>query len=94
MQADNFTKWMLGISASVIVAMGAALFTTVLALREDMAVIKNELSSMKETVTKLDIIQSQVADHEYRIQWIERTDNHTRADGTTQALDTLRRSIR
>jgi hypothetical protein len=94
MQADNFTKWMLGISASVIVAMGAALFTTVLALREDMAVIKNELSDMKETVTKLDIIQSQVADHEYRIQWIERTDNHTRADGTTRALDTLRRSLR
>ena len=78
----------------MIVAMGAALFTTVLALREDMAVIKSELSDMKETVTKLDIIQSQVADHEYRIQWIERTDNNTRADGTTRAIDTLRRSLR
>lgn len=94
MQTDTFTKWMLGITAAVVVAMGSALFSTVLALREDMAVIKNELSSMKETVTKLDMLQSQVADHEYRIQWIERADDHTRADGTTRTIDTLRRSLR
>ena len=76
---DTFTKWMLGISATVIVAMGGALFSTVVALREDMAVIKNELSGMKETVTKLEIIQQQIADHEYRLQWIERRDpDHTR----------------
>ncbi len=56
MQTDTFTKWMLGITAAVVVAMGSALFSTVLALREDMAVIKNELSSMKETVTKLDML--------------------------------------
>jgi hypothetical protein len=91
---DQFTRWMLGISAAVIVAMGGALFTTILALREDMAVIKNELGSMKETVTKLDIIQSQVSDHEYRIQWIERTGDNTRADGTSRRLDTVRRSLR
>lgn len=91
---DQFSKWMLGISATVIVAMGGALFTTVLALREDMAVIKSELSSMKETVTKLDIIQTQVSDHEYRIQWIERTGDNTSADGTTRRLDTIRRSLR
>lgn len=91
---DQFSRWMLGISATVIVAMGGALFTTVLALREDMAVIKNELGSMKETVTKLDIIQTQVSDHEYRIQWIERTGDNTSADGTTRRLDTVRRSLR
>ena len=91
---DTFSKWMLGISATVIVAMGGALFSTVLALREDMAVIKNELSGMKETVTKLDIIQSQVSDHEYRIQWIERAGDHTSADGTARRVDTVRRSLR
>ena len=37
MQTDTFTKWMLGITAAVVVAMGSALFSTVLALREDMA---------------------------------------------------------
>jgi hypothetical protein len=93
-QSDNFTKWMLGISATVIVAMGGALFSTVVALREDMAVIKNELGGMKETITKLDIIQSQVSDHEYRLQWMERAGDHTRADGTTRRLDTLRRPLR
>ena len=92
--ADNFTKWMLGISAAVIVAMGGALFSTVVALREDMAVIKNELGSMKETVTKLDVLQSQVADHEYRIQWIERAGDNTGADGTARATDTVRRKVR
>jgi hypothetical protein len=93
-QSDNFTKWMLGISATVIVAMGGALFSTVVALREDMAVIKNELGGMKETITKLDIIQSQVSDHEYRLQWMERAGDNTRADGTTRRLDTLRRTLR
>jgi hypothetical protein len=76
---DQFTKWMIGISTIVIVGVGSALFTTVQALREDTAVIKNELSGMKETVTKLEIIQQQIADHEYRLQWIERRDpDHTR----------------
>lgn len=91
---DNFTKWMLGISATVIVAMGGALFSTVVALREDMAVIKNELGSMRLDVAKLERIQTQLADHEYRIQWIERTGDNTRADGTARAVDTLRRSVR
>ena len=95
MMQDNFTKWMLGITAGVVVAMGGALFSTVLALREDMAVIKTNLADMKETVTKLDVIQSQVSDHEYRIQWIERASpDHSRADGTTRRIDTLRRAIR
>lgn len=87
---DNFTKWMLGISATVIVAMGGALFSTVLGLREDMAVIKHELTGMKETMMKLDMLQNQVADHEYRLQWIERDpDNQSAKDGTRVA-DTLR----
>ena len=94
MMQDNFTKWMLGITAGIVVAMGGALFSTVLALREDMAVIKTNLADMKETVTKLDVLQSQVSDHEYRIQWIERSEDHTRADGTSRRIDTLRRAIR
>ena len=94
-QSDTFTKWMLGISASVIVAMGGALFTTTLALREDMAVIKNEFVSLRVDVAKLETIQSQIADHEYRIQWIERGSfDNARADGTSRRLDTLRRSLR
>jgi hypothetical protein len=93
-QSDTFTKWMLGISASVIVAMGGALFTTTLALREDMAVIKNEFVSLRVDVAKLETIQSQLADHEYRIQWIERSGDHTAAANTSRRLDSLRRSVR
>ncbi len=94
MMQDNFTKWVLGITAGIVVAIGGALFSTVLALREDMAVIKTNLADMKETVTKLDVLQSQVSDHEYRIQWIERSEDHTSADGTSRRIDTLRRAIR
>lgn len=94
-QSDTFTKWMLGISASVIVAMGGALFTTTLALREDMAVIKNEFVSLRVDVAKLETIQSQLADHEYRIQWIERGSlDNARAASTPRTLDSLRRSVR
>lgn len=92
--SDNFTKWMLGISASVIVAMGAALFSTVVALREDMAVIKSEFQSLRVDVAKLEMIQTQLADHEYRIQWIERSGDHTPAASTARSVDTLRRSLR
>ena len=91
---DQFSRWMLGISATVIVAMGGALFSTVVALREDMAVIKNELGSMRADVAKLERVQEQLADHEYRIQWIERDGNHTAATSTSRAVDTLRRPIR
>ena len=91
---DQFSRWMLGISATVIVAMGGALFTTVLALREDMAVIKSELGSMRADVAKLERVQAQLADHEYRIQWIERDGNHTAAANTSRSVDTIRRPIR
>lgn len=85
---------MLGISATVIVAMGGALFSTVVALREDMAVIKNELGSMRADVAKLETVQMQLADHEYRIQWIERDGDHTAAARTARTVDSLRRAIR
>jgi len=91
---DQFTKWMLGISAAVIVAMGGALFSTVVALREDMAVIKSELGSMRADVAKLERVQAQLADHEYRIQWIERDGDHTAAANTARTADSLRRAIR
>ena len=91
---DTFVRWMLGISATVIVAMGSALFSTTLALREDMAVIKSELTNVRTDVATIESIQQQMADHEYRIQWIERAGDHNRADGTSRSLDTLRRSIR
>ena len=91
---DQFSRWMLGISATVIVAMGGALFSTVVALREDMAVIKNELGSMRADVAKLERVQEQLADHEYRIQWIERDGNHTAATSTSRSVDTIRRPIR
>lgn len=91
---DQFSKWMLGISAAVIVAMGGALFSTVVALREDMAVIKSELKTVAVDVAKLERVQAQLADHEYRIQWIERDGNHTAAASTSRSVDTLRRPIR
>lgn len=91
---DQFSKWMLGISAAVIVAMGGALFSTVVALREDMAVIKNELGSMRADVAKLERVQAQLADHEYRIQWIERDGDNTSAANTARSADSLRRAIR
>lgn len=91
---DQFTKWMLGISAAVIVATGGALFTTVLALREDTAVIKNDLAMLRANVAKLESVENQLADHEYRIQWIERDGDNARVVGTARAIDSLRRSIR
>ena len=93
-QPDNFVKWMLGVSATVIVAVGGALFSTVLGLREDMAVIKHELSSMQETMVKIDLLQNQVANHEYRLQWIERDPDNKSAQDGTQVADTIRRQIR
>lgn len=88
---DTFVRWMLGISATVIVALGSALFSTTLALREDMAVIKSELTNVRNDVATIGIIQNQIADHEYRLQWIERTGNNPRTDGTKAGPDTLRR---
>lgn len=91
MASDVFTRWMLGISATVIVAMGSALFTTTLALREDMAVIKSELANVRNDVATIENIQNLLADHEYRLQWIERVGNNPRSDGTKATPDTLRR---
>lgn len=91
---DTFVRWMLGISATVIVAMGSALFSTTLALREDMAVIKSELTNVRTDVATIESIQQQMADHEYRLQWIERAGNNPRSDGTKASPDTLRRFAR
>ena len=87
---DPFSKWMLGLSASVVLAIGSALFTTTLGLREDMAVIRTELVTMKTMMTKLDNLQTQVRDHEYRIQWIERgSADHTSTTSTYQDRETV-----
>jgi hypothetical protein len=94
-QPDSFTKWMLGISAAAILSMGGALFTTTLGLREDMAVLKNEIGGIRVDVAKLERIQTQLADHEYRIQWIERGDlDNTRTARASRTLDSLRRASR
>lgn len=93
-RSDQFTRWILGISAAVIVATGGALFSIVLALREDTAVIKAQLETMQKAVVELDVIQSRMEDHEYRILWIERDADNTRAQRAAARADSLRRPIR
>lgn len=79
-QPDQFTKWMLGVTASIIVAIGVGLMTTTLSLREDMAVIKSELVNVRNDVATINQLHKQIENHEYRIRWIEEsTPNNSRS---------------
>ena len=90
---DQFTKWMLTVTAAVTVALIGGIFTTILALKEDMAQVKEQMSQVKSNVEAVTQLQHVVQEHEIRIRWIENgaTDNKS---GVTVYRDYKRRDTR
>lgn len=70
---DTFTKWMLGITAAVIVGVGSALFATIITLREDMAVIKSTVARIEKFEIGARVLEERVVNHEYRLRTLERS---------------------
>lgn len=69
---DNaFIKWMLSVTAAVVVAITGAIFTTIMSLKEDVAGIKEQVVSVKSNVEAVRELQTLVQEHEIRIRWIE-----------------------
>ena len=68
---DAFVKWVLGITASLVVVILTGIFSSILSLREDMSAIKVELSNVRTEVGEIQQIKEQVDEHEYRIRFIE-----------------------
>lgn len=68
---NQFTKWMLSVTAAVTVALIGGIFTTILALKEDMAQVKEQMSQVKSNVEAVSELQHVVQEHEIRIRWIE-----------------------
>lgn len=76
---DNMTKWILGIASAAIVAIGIAMVSATVLVREDLAVMKSEFAALKVQVAMVNTIQMQVMNHEYRIETLEQSDiNNTR----------------
>ena len=71
---DNMTKWILGIASAAIVAIGIAMVSATVLVREDLAVMKSEFAALKVQVAMVNTIQMQVMNHEYRIGTLERSD--------------------
>ena len=80
---EQFPKWVLGIASAAVVSIGAGLLTTMVMLREDMAVVKSHIAELKQTNSKVDGLERIVIGHAYRIDALE-------ADGVHYHTDTLR----
>lgn len=80
---EQFPKWILGVASAAVISIGAGLLTTMVMLREDMAVVKSHIAELKQTNTKVDAVERIVIGHEYRITALE-------ADGTVYRTDTIR----
>jgi hypothetical protein len=78
---DTFTKWLLAITATMVIAIGTALMTTIVTLREDMAVIKQTVARIERSEVAARVLEDRVAGHEYRITTLERS---------TTGIDTVR----
>lgn len=52
-EGDNFAKWMLGITASVVVAVGGWLGVTLTTLNTRFGVVESQLMQMSRTMDKL-----------------------------------------
>ena len=52
-EGDNFTKWMLGITASVVVAIGGWLGVTLTTLNTRFGVVETQLIQLNRTMDKL-----------------------------------------
>lgn len=68
---NQFTKWMLSVTAAITVALIGGIFTTILGLKEDMAQVKEQMSQVKSNVEAVTELQHVVQEHEIRIRWIE-----------------------
>lgn len=82
---DTFPKWILGVASAAVVAIGAGLLTTMVGVREDMAVVKAHVAELKMTTQKVDNLERLVIGHDYRIIALER-------DGVIKHNDTIRAS--
>ena len=80
---EQFPKWILGIASAAVVSIGAGLLTTMIMLREDMAVVKSHIAELKQTNSKVDGLERIVIGHAYRIEALE-------TDGVRYHTDTLR----
>lgn len=80
---EQFPKWVLGVASAAIVSIGAGLLTTMVMLREDMAVVKSHIAELKQTNTKVDGLERIVIGHAYRIEALE-------SDGVRYSIDTTR----
>ena len=80
---ETFPRWVLGITASAVVAIGGGLLTTMIMLREDMAVVKSHITELRNTTVKVDVLERTVIGHEYRITSLER-------DGVVVSRDTVK----
>ena len=65
---DVFTKWIVGIAGTAVVAVGGMLFSSMTSLREDVAVIKSEMVGAKSMIEK-------VGQHEIRINTLEQRES-------------------
>lgn len=80
---ETFPKWVLGVASAAVVAIGGGLLTTMIGVREDMAVVKAHVAELKMTTQKVDNLERLVIGHDYRIIALER-------DGVATHHDTIR----
>lgn len=80
---EQFPKWVLGVASAAIVSIGAGLLTTMVMLREDMAVVKSHIAELKQTNSKVDGLERIVIGHDYRLTALE-------SDGVVYHRDTVR----
>lgn len=78
MANDTFAKWMMSVTATITVALVGGIFSTILSLKEDMALVKEQVATVKTNVDAVRDLQFRVQDHENRLRWIEsgRANNH------------------
>lgn len=93
-QDNAFSKWVLSVTASAVIAIGGALLGLMWKLSNEVTTLNTQMVTLSASVEAVNAIQLQVSDHEYRIRWIERTPtDNTRANvGRAYRQDTVRSS--
>lgn len=91
---NGFSKWVLSVTASAVIAIGGALLGLMWKLSNEVTTLNTQMISLSASVDAVSAIQLQVSDHEYRIRWIERTpvDNTRSNTGRAYRQDTVRSS--
>lgn len=93
-QDNAFSRWVLSVTASAVIAIGGALLGLMWKLSNEVTTLNTQMISLSASVEAVNAIQIQVSDHEYRIRWIERTpvDNTRSDDRRSYRQDTVRSS--